>query len=94
MPTPADKVPTVKLGETIVFDSKRQHQVMFLEGIVVLPVGSTVQLGNPNVDAIVVGIRLWGSNPASVILDCDVPAEYWGDSDEPRPLPPPKLRLI
>ena len=69
---------------TIIFDRKRNQQVMVVEGVVVLPVGAEVELLNPNVNATVVGVRLLAGNtmiPVQVSIDVDVPAEYWGDNE-------------
>jgi hypothetical protein len=81
--------PTIELDRrTLVFDRERNKQVMRLDGVVVLPVGAEIELIEPNVSAIVTGVRLlagWptknGSkgNPSTVCIDVKVPAEWWGE---------------
>ena len=73
-------------GKTLVFDRERQRQVMWIVGVVVLPIGAEVELMEPNVNAEVVGVRLLAatkSDPAAVCLDVRVPAEYWGEDSRP-----------
>ncbi len=76
-------VPEPHLGDmTIVHDRERNLQVMRIQGVVVLPVGAEVELSNPNVNAIVTGVRLLAGadeDPVHVCLDVRVPAEYWGE---------------
>jgi hypothetical protein len=53
---------------------------MWFQGVVVLPVGATIELCNPHVNAEVIGVRLLPgstSHPVGVCLDVKVPQEYW-----------------
>ena len=80
-------VPLMELEQTtLIFDRKRQMQVMEISGVVVLPVGAEVELVKPNLSARVTGVRLRSGMPASgtskglpagVILDVEVPQEWW-----------------
>jgi hypothetical protein len=73
--------PTLALhSQTLVFDRARRREIMRIQGVLVLPVGSTIELADPDVSAIVVGVRLSAGaeeTPVEVCLDVDVPAEYW-----------------
>ncbi|MDP9355680.1 MAG: hypothetical protein M3R02_10455 [Chloroflexota bacterium] len=75
--------PTLQLGgRTLVFDRARSAQVMWIQGVVVLPVGAEVELVEPNVTARVINVRLlagYSDIPTALCLDVDVPAEYWGE---------------
>lgn len=72
--------PTPRIaGDTVVHDRKRNTQVMRIQGVVVLPLGSEFELANPNVTAIVTGVRLLAGAAVAVCLDVDVPGEYWGE---------------
>ena len=77
--------PTPQLGGfTVVHDRNRNRQVMRIRGVVVLPVGAEVELTEPNVNAVVEGVRLLaGSNtlPVHVCLDVKVPGKYWGEEE-------------
>ena len=77
-------VPRIELDPyTMVVDRARQEVVMRIEGVVVLPVGSIVELTDPNVDATVVAVRLLAGNeriPMRVCLDVEVPEAYWDDA--------------
>jgi hypothetical protein len=82
MSTPlADTTPRLPLdGRTLIMDAVTQHQVMWIDGVVSLPVGAVIQLGPPNVDAPVVAVRLQaGKNTRSalLVLEVEVPAAYW-----------------
>ena len=60
-------------GRTCVMDRVTQDELLWVDGVAVLPVGAVVQLGNPNRNATVTGIRLWaGPERATVFLDVDV----------------------
>ena len=76
-------VPELQLGAvTIVHDRARDRQVMRIQGTVVLPVGSEIELTDPNLTATVTGIRLLAGDAftaAYVCLDVEVPGEYWGE---------------
>ena len=43
---------------TVVHDVESQEAIMQLDGVIVLPVGSTIELIHPNRTARVVGVRL------------------------------------
>lgn len=81
----ASAPPTLPLdGRTLIFDTISSEQVLWIEGVVPLPVGATIQLGPPNVDVKVVRVRLLaGRNTRSalVCLDVAVPAAYWGEGE-------------
>jgi hypothetical protein len=79
------EIPVVGLEpRTLVFDRARQREVMWIQGLVPLPVGTEVELLDPNVSARVISIRLLGSvpniTPSVLCLDCEVPPEYWGEA--------------
>jgi hypothetical protein len=82
--TPSDQAPNLRFdGRTLIFDVITQRHVMWIDGVVVLPVGTTVDLGPPNVEASVTGVRLQaGKNQSSaaVILSVEVPAKYWEET--------------
>ena len=73
--------PQLRLAErTLVYDKERDLHVMWIQGVVVLPVGATIELCNPHVNAEVIGVRLLPgstSHPVAVCLDVKVPQEYW-----------------
>ncbi len=69
-------------GVTVIHDRAGNRQVMTAQGVVVLPVGSEVELMNPNVNAKVIGIRLLAGNTATVCLDVEVPDEWWSAHSE------------
>ena len=77
--------PKVQLSErTLVYDKERNLHVMWIQGVVVLPVGATVELTNPNVNAEVIGVRLLPggtSHPVGVCLDVKVPPAYWDEHE-------------
>lgn len=65
---------------TVVFDVKTNNVVLKIEGVVILPLDSIIELTQPNVNAKVVGHRLLpGSDkhPCTIRLDVEVPDEYW-----------------
>lgn len=72
-----DKPAPHKLGaRTLVFNLKENEQIFWLDGVVVLPVGSEIELMDPNVNAKVVRVRLLagGDNVThDVCLDVEVP---------------------
>ncbi len=76
-------VPQVGVGPyTYVHDKQRNRQVMRLDGMVVLPVGSRLELPDSPESAEVVGVRLLSpskNHPAHVCLDVKVPDAYWGE---------------
>ncbi len=67
-------------GETVVYDRERDRPVLRLGGMVVLPVGATVDLPSSHA-AVVVGVRLRsgasGVEAMTTYLEVDVPAAYW-----------------
>ena len=70
-------------GRTLIFDVVTQKAVMWIDGVVSVPIGALVQLGPPNVDAPVVSVRLQAgkeTGSALVVLDVEVPAGYWAPS--------------
>lgn len=83
--TTTDEVSLLGMSaRTLVFDRPQQRQVMWIEGVVVLPVGAEVELVSPNVNVQVVGIRLLAGTttwPVQVCLDVQVPAVYWDEHD-------------
>ena len=79
--TAYDDPPMRELGPiTFVHDRARNVQILQIKGVVVLPIGAEVELTNPNVNAVVTGVRLLAGNdrlPVHVCLDVDVPATYY-----------------
>ena len=70
-------------NQTVVQDRKNNRPIMIIEGVVVLPIGAAINLINPNVDAIVVSVRLLPQSENSLIevavcLEVEVPEEYYG----------------
>ena len=66
---------------TIVFEQK-YGQILKINGVVILPVGSTIELTEPNAIATVVGVRMLGGNahlPVTVCLDVEVPDAFWSE---------------
>lgn len=89
--SPVGDGPSVKLdGRTLVFDKSANSQLLWIDGVVVLPVGSLIQLAAPNRDAVVVGIRFWATREATVILDCEIspPTAMPKDQDPPHSAAP------
>lgn len=75
--------------QTLVFDLAEQRQVLWLEGQLPLPVGTLIELFDPDLDihssARVTRVRLLsaaGKVGAQVCLDCDVDATWWDRHDE------------
>lgn len=84
-------------GLTVIHDRENNTQVMTIKGIVVLPVGAEIELTEPNVNAVVTGVRLLaGTNhsPAHVCLDVRVPPEYWGESSALAPIDTDIVRQV
>jgi hypothetical protein len=70
-------------GRTLVYDKERDLHVMWIQGVVVLPVGAAIELSHPNVNAEVIGVRLLAgstAHPVGVCLDVKVPQEYWTEA--------------
>src|SRR5215203_6068871 len=66
--------------ETFVHDRARNRQIMRIQGVVPLPIGTEIELYDPNVTATVVGVRLLAGSahvPVVVCLDVEVPEAYW-----------------
>jgi hypothetical protein len=72
-----NEIPVKALGDyTLVFDKARNKPILRLAGVLVLPVGSEIELVNPNVNARVVRVRLLAPAPgvpAVRCLDVEVP---------------------
>ena len=65
---------------TVVHDLETNQSFMQLRGVVVRPVGSWIELLNPNIDVQVERIRLLaerGTGASAVCLDVRLPQEYW-----------------
>ena len=82
-PSPRE-IPILALAtRTLIFDNKTSQQILWIDGVVVLPIGATVELTKPNLPATVVGVRLLaglpGGPPAMVCLDVNVPDAWWND---------------
>lgn len=70
--------------QTLVHDRSTARNVLWIDGVVTLPVGAVVELHDPetvtNVNAPVVGIRLLaaaGNHGPQVCLDVEVPEKWW-----------------
>jgi hypothetical protein len=64
-------VPHVMMPErTLVMDLDR-HQLLWIDGVLALPLGARVELAVPRVDGVVEGVRLWdtrhGETPTLVL---------------------------
>jgi len=75
--------------KTLVFDLVRSRQVAWLSGRLALPVGSKVELFDPDTNthgtATVTGIRLLNGTshvPNQVCLDCEVESRWWEGVDK------------
>ena len=67
---------------TLIFDHKTDQQVMWIDGILPLPVGATIHLTHSTVDAVVVAIRLLPGSDQTAVTLClhvAVPSHYWQD---------------
>lgn len=78
--------PTLSLeGTTLVMDTATQRQVMWIDGVLPLAVGTEIELaeiddGLLHCLAIVTGVRLLaaaGSVGVQLCVDCTVPQEWW-----------------
>ncbi|WAM23838.1 hypothetical protein [Myxococcus sp. NMCA1] len=82
--------PTLDLpSQTLVFDRKRQRNIAWLNGLVSLPVGTEIELVNPNITAVVTGNRLFlghpggdshAALPTGMCIDVEVPEEWWNEA--------------
>lgn len=67
----------VLAGETVIHDVDRNEAIAKLTSVLVLPVGSEVELVNPNINATVVRVRLLAAasetHPVTVCLDVKLP---------------------
>src|SRR5215207_11298278 len=66
--------------DTFVHDRARNRQIMRIQAVVPLPIGTEIELYDPNVTATVVGVRLLAGSthvPVVVCLDVEVPEAYW-----------------
>lgn len=74
---------------TYLVDVARQNVVMVVRGRLALPVGSIIELSQPNFEAVVTGIRLLvghGDFPARLRLEVEVPAAWYdGRTDDGNP---------
>ena len=64
-------------SRTLVFDRARNQPVLWLQGVLVLPVGALIELTDPDAQAYVVGVRLLAGKPMTLCLDVEVPHRYW-----------------
>jgi hypothetical protein len=66
-------------GTTVIHDMDRNEAIAELTSVLVLPVGSEVELVNPNINATVVRVRLLAAptanDPVTVCLDVKVPTQ-------------------
>lgn len=65
---------------TIVHDRQRNTQIMRIKGLVTPPIGTEIELAEPNVTVTVVGVRLqagYEGLPVTVCLDVEMPAAFW-----------------
>ena len=97
--------PEVALApKTLVMDIETHQQLFWIDGLVVLPVGTVVELAEPNVDAVVERVRLLAGgtqHPVMVTLDVRVPQKYWDEIESEwherfgdKPMPPDAWREI
>jgi len=67
------EVPHAKAPDrTLVMDAGSHRQLLWIDGVVILPVGARIELADPKADAVVIGIRLWGAGGGShplLVLD-------------------------
>jgi hypothetical protein len=63
--------------KTVIFDLETQQQIAWLDGVLWPPVGAVIELGAPNRDAVVVGVRLVitpiSTDVAHIIVDVNDP---------------------
>lgn len=65
--------PVADLQDTLIYDLERKEQVGFIEPAVWLPVGSVIELGNPNRDPVVFRCRVQvRGSTASILVDANV----------------------
>lgn len=63
---------------TVIHDLTGNRQVALLDGVVVLPVGSEIELTKPNVNVVVERVRFLAGPRATVCLDVRLPADHSG----------------
>ncbi|MGI8914782.1 MAG: hypothetical protein ACR2JY_13545 [Chloroflexota bacterium] len=84
----AEAMRSMQLGRaTLIYDRARGRPLLHLRGVVVLPVGATVELAGGGT-ATVVGVRLLAGagDPAQLYLDVQVPADG-GEAEAAVPAP-------
>jgi hypothetical protein len=63
-------------AQTLIMDAGSQRQLLWIDGLVPLPVGARVELNRPHravaVDGVVTSVRLWGAEGGSSTLVLDV----------------------
>jgi len=70
-------------NETYIHDRNRNWRLFSLKGVLVLPVGSEIELPYGPQSAIVTGVRLLSvSGVHQVCLDVEVPQEYYTERGE------------
>ena len=49
-----------------------RHQLLWINGVLPLPEGARIELAEPRMDAVVMGVRLWAARPGmtpTLVLD-------------------------
>lgn len=71
-------------GKTLVFDPENNRQVTEFDGQLILPIGSTIELYNPDNNAhgtaTVIGVRVLNGTaqvPNQICLDVEVEDRWW-----------------
>jgi hypothetical protein len=71
-------------AETLLMEAVPQRQLLFIDGYMPLPVGTSIELMDPRSDAEVTGVRLWGADSGRSTLVLDVMLIAPGDlTDRP-----------
>ena len=64
-------VPQVMMPEQTLVMDKDRHQLLLVDGVLLLPLGARIELAEPRMDAVVEGVRLWdtrrGRTPTLVL---------------------------
>lgn len=70
-PIPVPHIPAP--AQTLVMETISKRQLLWIDGLVMLPVGARIELAEPRADGLVTSVRLWGAGPeGSPVLVLDV----------------------